>query len=151
MSHVEVIVPVVLFAMIGWIVYIAVTAGRRKEQLKITAEFHAKVLDKMGSAKDFGEFLDTDGGKRFMGSLAVEGPSAKTRIVRCAEQAIVCLAVGIGFLLLGSWFEEYRDGMVVIGTIVTACGIGSLISCISSYFLSKNFGLFEPTDGRKSL
>ena len=149
MSHVEVLVPLALFAMVGWIVYIAATAGRRKEQLKITAEFHAKVLDKMGSAKDFGEFLETNGGKRFMGSLAVEGPSAKTRIVRCGEQAVICLSVGIGFLLLGSWFDEIRVGMIVIGTLVTACGIGSVISCVSSYFLSKSFGLFEPPDVRK--
>lgn len=149
--HVEILVPIALFAMIGWIVFTAVSAGRRKEQLKTIAEFHTKVLEKMGSAKDFGEFLETDGGKRFMGSLTVEGPSAKTRIVRCAEQAVVCLSIGIGFLLLGSWFEEYRIGMVVIGTIITACGIGSLISCGSSYFLSKSFGLFEPPEGRKSL
>jgi len=149
MSHVEVLVPVALFAMIGWIVYIAATSGRRKEQLKATAEFQGKVLEKMGSTKDFGEFLETDGGKRFMSTLTVEGPSAKTRIIRCAEQAVLCLSVGIGFLLLGSWFEEERVGLVVLGTIITACGVGSLISCLSSYFLSKNFGLFEPPDVRR--
>lgn len=149
MSHVEILVPVALFAMIGWIVYIAVTAGRRKEQLKATVEFQGKVLEKMGSTKDFGEFLETDGGKRFMSTLTVEGPSAKTRIVRCGEQAVVCLAAGIAFLLLGSWFDEIRMGMVVIGTIVTACGIGFVVSCVASYYLSKNFGLFEPPDVRK--
>jgi hypothetical protein len=145
-----ILVPIALFAMVGWIVYVATMAGRHKTQLKAAAEFQSKVLEKMGSTKDFGEFLETDGGKRFMSSLAVEGPSAKTRIVRSAEQGVICLSIGIGFLLLGSWFGEYRDGMVVIGTIVTACGIGSLVSCGSSYFLSKNFGLFEPPDGRKS-
>jgi hypothetical protein len=142
MGSFEFLIPIVLFGVIGWIVNIAVTSGRQKAQLKATAEFQAKILEKMGSAKD-------DGGKRFMGSLTIEGPSAKTRIVRSAEQAVICLSVGIGFLLLGSWFEEYRIGMVVIGTIVTACGIGWSISCASSYFLSKSFGLFEPPDGRK--
>jgi hypothetical protein len=149
MGSFEFLIPIVLFGVIGWIVNIAVTSGRQKAQLKATAEFQAKILEKMGSAKDFGEFLETDGGKRFLGSLTIEGPSAKTRIVRSAEQAVICLSVGIGFLLLGSWFEEYRIGMVVIGTIVTACGIGWSISCASSYFLSKSFGLFEPPDGRK--
>jgi len=149
MSHVEVLVPIAVFAMIGWIVYIIVTSARRKQQIKATAEFQGKILEKMGSTKDFGEFLETDGGKRFMSTLTVEGPSAKTRIVRCAEQAVICLSVGVGFLLLGSWFEDGRMGLVILGTIITACGIGSLISCVSSYFLSRNFGLFEPPDVRK--
>ncbi|MEI6668237.1 MAG: hypothetical protein WCP29_08780 [Acidobacteriota bacterium] len=149
MHNVEFLVPIVLFGVIGWIVHTAVMAGRHKHQLKATADFQAKILEKMGSAKDFGEFLETDGGRRFMGSLTIEGPSAKTRIVRSTERAIVCLSVGIGFLMLGSWFEESRMGMIAIGTIVTACGVGSVISCGSSYFLSKSFGLFEPADGRK--
>ena len=149
MGNFEFLIPIVLFGVIGWIVQTAVTSGRHKAQLKATAEFQAKILEKMGSAKDFGEFLETDGGRRFMGSLTIEGPSAKTRIVRSAEQAVICLSVGIGFLLLGSWYGEYRNDLTVIGTIVTACGIGLLISCVSSFFLSKSFGLFEPPDGRK--
>ena len=149
MGNFEFLIPIVLFGVIGWIVFIYFSQRRQSQQLKTLTEFHTKVLDKMSSSKDLGEFLETDGGKRFMGSLAVEGPSAKTRIIRCAEQAVFCLSIGIGFLLLGSWFEDYRNGMVVIGTLVTACGVGSAISCGSSYFLSKSFGLFEPPDGRK--
>jgi hypothetical protein len=151
MGNFEFLIPIVLFGVIGWIVHTAVTSSRHKAQLKATAEFQSKILEKMGSAKDFGEFLETDGGRRFMGSLTIEGPSAKTRIVRSAEQAMICLSIGIGFLLLGSWFGEHRNDLMVIGTIVTACGIGLLISCGSSFFLSKSFGLFDQPDGRKPL
>ena len=148
MGHVEVLVPIALFAMVGWIVYIGATAGRRKEQLKLTTEFHSKVLEKMGSTKDFGEFLETDGGRRFMSSITTEGPSAKTRIIRCTENGIVCLCIGAGILLLGYLFEDIREGMTVFGTIVTACGLGFLISCVSSYVLSRNLGLFDTDKGR---
>ena len=58
-----------------------VDGKRRREQLKVTSEFNTKILDKMGSTAEFGAFLDTDGGKRFMKSLTVEGPSAKTRML----------------------------------------------------------------------
>ena len=148
MGHVEVLIPIALFAMVGWIVYIGATAGRRKEQLKLTTEFHSKVLEKMGSTKDFGEFLETDGGRRFMSSITTEGPSAKTRIVRSTENGIVCLCLGGGLLLLSWSFGEAREGLLLFGTIITACGVGFLISCVSSYVLSKNLGLFDTDKGR---
>ena len=149
MGNVEFLIPISLFAMIGWIVYIVATNGRRQKQLKAMTDFHAKILDKMGSTKDFGEFLETDGGKRFMNSLAVEGPSAKTRIIRGAENGLIFLSVGIAFMLLGKWFPEEHNGMTIIGTLIVACGIGFLISCASSFVMSKSFGLFDPSDGRK--
>lgn len=146
---VEILVPVSLFAMIGWIVYIVATNGRRQKQLKATTEFHAKILDKMGSAQDFGAFLETEGGKSFLNSLAVEGPSAKTRIVSGVERAIIFLCVGVAFMLIGKWFPDDHNSMTIIGTLVTACGIGFGISSGVSIVLSKSFGLFDTPDLRK--
>jgi len=149
MDYVAILVPISVFAMVGWIVYIISSNGRRQKQLAAMTDFHAKVLDKMGSTKDFGEFLETDGGKRFMNSLTIEGPSAKTRIVKSTENGIVCLSVGIAFLLLGRWFGGDYYGLTIIGTIITACGVGFLISCLASYALSKSLGLFDAADPRK--
>ena len=77
-SPVFVLVPIVasggFFALVAWIVFVFVDGKRRREQLKVTSEFNTKILDKMGSTAEFGAFLDTDGGKRFMKSLTVEGP-----------------------------------------------------------------------------
>ena len=147
MNHLEFLIPITLFAVIGWIINIFVTSGRRKQQMKLTADFQAKVLEKMGSTKDFGEFLETDGGRRFMSSLTVEGPSAKTRIVKSTENGIVCFCIGAAMLLLGRWFPELTEGLTVIGTIITACGIGFLVSCASSYALSKKLGLIDGDGG----
>ena len=149
MDHLEFLIPISLFAVIGWIVHIIVTSGRLKEQVRATAEFRAKVLEKMTSTKEFGEFLETDGGRRFMSTLTTEGPSAKVRIVKSTENGIICLAIGIAMLLLAGWFEDGRQGMTVFGAIITACGIGFLVSCVSSYVLSKNLGLFDAENGSK--
>jgi hypothetical protein len=134
------------FALVAWIVFVFVDGKRRREQLKATSEFNAKILEKMGSTAEFGAFLETDGGRRFMKSIAIEGPSAKTHIVRCTERGILCLAVGLGLLLIGWLFPLLRDGFIIIGVIVVACGIGNLVSCLASYGLSKAFGLIKSDD-----
>ena len=148
MNNVEFLIPISLFAMVGWIVYVVATNGRRQKQLKATTDFHGKILDKMGSAQDFGAFLETDGGKRFLSSLTVEGPSAKTRIISGVERAIIFLCVGVAFVLIGKWFPDEHNGMTIIGTLVTACGIGFGISSAASIAMSKSFGLFDTPDVR---
>jgi hypothetical protein len=44
-------------------------------------------------------------------------------------------------LILGGIFYYLRDGLWVIGGIVTACGIGFVVSTVASYRLSKTLGL----------
>ena len=144
------VVGVSFFALIGWIVFVFVDGRRRREQLKVMTEFHGKALDKMGSTADFGSFLETDGGKRFLKSLTIEGLGPKQRIVRGTERGILCLVVGIVVMILGWSFPDLRDGFTIIGAIIAACGVGNLISCVASYGLSKNFGLLEGGDDRRS-
>jgi hypothetical protein len=131
------------FALIAWIVFVFVDGRRRREYLKITSEFNAKILEKMGSTAEFGAFLETDGGKRFMKSLTIEGPSAKTRMLGATQTGIVCTSIGVAMLILGGIFYYLRDGLWVIGGIVTACGIGFIVSTLASYRLSKTLGLLD--------
>jgi hypothetical protein len=131
------------FALIAWIVFVFVDGKRRREQLKVMSEFNAKLLERMGSTAEFGAFLETDGGKRFMKSLTVEGPSAKTRMLGSTQTGIVCTAIGVAMLILGGIFYYLRDGLWVIGGIVTACGVGFIVSTFASYRLSKTLGLLD--------
>jgi hypothetical protein len=130
------------FALIAWIAFVFVDGKRRREHLKAATEFNAKILEKMGSTAEFGAFLETDGGRRFMKTISVEGPSAKTRMLGSTQTGIVCTFVGVAMLILGGIFYYLRDGLWVIGGIVTACGIGFIVSTVASYQLSKTLGLF---------
>ena len=130
------------FALIAWIVFVIADGRLRREHLKVTSEFNAKILEKMGSTAEFGAFLETDGGRRFMKTISVEGPSAKTRMLGSTQTGIVCTFVGVAMLILGGIFYYLRDGLWVIGGIVTACGIGFIVSTVASYQLSKTLGLF---------
>lgn len=147
----EVLVPTTLgaglLALIGWIVYVVVSGRRRQAQLRAIAEFHTRILDRMGSAKDFSEFLATEGGRQFLASLTSEPSTARTRIVRCTENGIVCAAVGIALLVLSRILPDLGVGLAIIGTIVTACGVGFLFSCAVSYRLSRSLGLLDEDRG----
>jgi len=149
-SALEVVAPFVmgtgLFVLIAWIVFVVADGRRRREQLKVTSEFNAKILEKMGSTAEFGAFLETDGGRRFMKMLTVEGPSAKTRMLGSTQTGIVCACIGVAMHILGGIFYYLRDGLWVIGGIVTACGIGFIVSTAASYRLSKTLGLLEGGD-----
>ena len=132
------------FLLAGWIVYVVVSGKRRSERLKATSEFHTRLFDRMGSMKEFGEFMETEGGKQFMSTIATESPrDTRTHIVRGVENGIVCLSIGIGVLLLRWPFPEIGGGFTIIGTVLLACGIGLLLSCGASYSLSKSFGLLN--------
>jgi len=137
------------FVLVAWIVFVIVDGGRRKAQLKVTSEFHNKILDRMGSTTEFGAFLETEGGKQLMKSLTVEGPGAKTRILGSTQTGIVCTAVGLAMLILGGIFYYLRDGLWVIGGIVTACGVGFIVSTIASYRLSKALGILDGDSARR--
>ena len=145
-AFIPMVVSVGLFALIAWIVFVVADGRRRREQLKVTSEFNAKILEKMGSTADFGAFLDTEGGRRFMKTLTVEGPSAKTRLLAATQTGIVCSSIGIALLILGGIFYYLRDGLWVMGGIITACGIGFLVSTLASYRLSKTLGLLGGDD-----
>jgi hypothetical protein len=131
------------FALIAWIFFVIVDGKRRREHLKVTSEFNAKILEKMGSTAEFGAFLDTDGGRRLMKTLTVEGPSAKTRMLGSTQTGIVCTAIGVAMLILGGIFYYLRDGLWVMGGIITACGVGFIVSTLASYRLSKTLGLLD--------
>lgn len=143
LAFVPLVASVGFFSLVAWIVFVIVDGRRRREQLKMTSEFNAKILEKMGSTAEFGAFLDTEGGKRFMKSLTVEGPSAKTRMLGSIQTGIVCASIGIALLILGGIFYYLRDGLWVMGGIITACGVGFIVSTLVSYRLSKALGLLE--------
>lgn len=164
------LVPIIIvpafFLMVGWVVYVVVDGFRRRQQLRLATEFHGKLLDRIGSAKEFGEFLNTSGGAQFLDSLTIEregGPHL--RILRALQTGLVCLALGVGlFLLIGSTTltfgdvpgapaPEFRgdeeDGIAVVATIFTSIGVGLLLSAGAAYGLSKRLGLINGKGDRR--
>ena len=141
----EIIIVPSLFFMIGFVVYVIVEGYRRRGQARMVTEFHSKLLDRIGSTKEFADFCASDAGKRFMDSLSnTETGSPQMRILRSVQTGLVLVALGIGLFVLvdqRTFSIETTDGLMVTATVTAAIGAGLIISTVVSYVLSWQMGL----------
>jgi hypothetical protein len=152
-EHIWFLVPIAAFAAIAWVIYIVVDGIRQRQQIRLATEFHGKLLDRIGSAREFGEFLNTTGGAKFLDSLATHRQGgAPIRILRALQTGFVFLALGVGLFVLiavRSLPFEAEEGMAAFATIATSIGIGLLLSAAASYVVSKRLGLMDDGHGRQ--
>ena len=154
MNHPEVIIVPALFFVLGYIVWVLVTASQRKHRLRLVTEFHSKLLDKLGSVRDFGEFLQTEAGARFMKDLASEPVMAGgpyERILRAAQLGVVLVCLGFGMLTISFFWapgaaESGQNAFAAMGTISVSLGVGFIASAIASYRLAGTLGLMPRRD-----
>ena len=145
----EVVIVPAAFLMIGYVFYVVASAFTRRQQLRSVTEFQSRLLDRMGTVGEFNQFLNSDGGQRFLGSLSMEsaGGAAHQRVLRAFQSGIVMICLGIGiFLYLGevrSLDMESYETVGFVGTISTAVGLGLLISGYVSLLLSRRLGLIN--------
>ena len=143
----EIIIVPSLFFMIGYVVWVIVDGHRRRQQTRVFTEFHAKLLERIGTAREFGEFFSSDAGQRFLSSLSTSETGApQIRILRSLQTGLVLLALGIGFFVLAdqrTFSLDTMDGLMVLATAASAIGVGLVVSTVMSYVLSKRMGLIE--------
>jgi ABC-type transport system involved in cytochrome bd biosynthesis fused ATPase/permease subunit len=143
----EVLVFVAFFGAVAFVVSTLVNARMRRLQLKAVSEFNVRLLDRIGSIKDFNDFMQTDGGAKFMNSLTAastvrQATAPSHRIMLASQIGIVLSAVGIGFLLLQATLAgQGAFGFTVIGAISLSIGLGFIISAGASYWLARRLGV----------
>jgi hypothetical protein len=144
----EVVIVPSLFLMIGYVFYVVAGAFVRRQQLRVTTEFQTKLLDRMGSVAEFGQFLNSDAGERFLSAVSMEpgGGLAQQRVLRAVQSGIVMVCLGIGiFIYLGQVVlgSESYESVGFVATVSTAVGMGLLISGYASLLLSRRLGLIN--------
>ena len=146
-AEVAVLIPLGFFAAVAWSINVIVSSRRQQRQIQLSTEFHSRLLDRIGSAKEFGEFLNTEGGGKFLRSLTVETEGLPhTRIIRALQAGLVLVSLGLGLFLLTSsrsLVHPTEEGLVVFATITLSVGVGLLLSSAASYLLSKRMGLLD--------
>lgn len=149
MHNPEIIIVPAFFASVAYIVWVLAATAQRTRRMRMIAEFNKGLLERFGSVKDFGEFVQTEAGARFMRDLAAEPVSGgpQDRILRAAQSAAVLTCLGLGLLLFVFFSPEFPDEpralLTGLGVISFALGIGFAVSTLASYRLSALLGLFS--------
>ena len=146
----EMIVVPVFFGMLGFVVWVVVNGWQRRQQVKVMTDFNSRLFDRLGSAKDFNDLLQSEGGARLIAALTAERGStgARDRILRATQMGVVFVVLGVGFLFLDWRFKfDDREAFIVIGVIVLSLGVGLLLSSGASYWVARILGVLDTTDG----
>jgi hypothetical protein len=144
----EIIIVPFIFSTIGFIVWVLVNGWQRRQHIRVMTEFNNRLLERMGSVKDFSEFLQTDGGAKFIDRVTAGGtrPEIRWTILRSLQTGLVLLALGVGLFALGftspsQWQPEESRVLILTGTIALSLGVGFLLSAIGAYTVANRLPL----------
>jgi hypothetical protein len=140
------LVPIVLFAMIGWIAWVIFSTIRRYLLAKMQLSVQMRLLEKVDTSQTLLAYVESESGRRFLESLRVEtGEPAMPyqRILGGARTGIVLIAFGVGMLVLHSTGAAPDEEFTVFGGLVLSLGIGFGLASVASYLLSRSFGLLQ--------
>ena len=148
----EIIIVPFIFSTMAFIAWVAFNGWQRRQQVRLLTEFNSRLLERIGSVKDFSEFLQTDGGAKFIDRVTAGGtpPDIRMTILHAVQTGLVLLALGAGLLLL-AWIlrAQYPFGdsevFTITGIIALSLGVGFLLSGGASYRLAS--GMQRRTDG----
>ena len=150
----ELMIPMVLglgfFSLVGWVTHTIVDGRRRRERLKVFTDFHSRLLEKLGSAREFSDFLQSDGGQRFLATLSTERGGPQVGILRSIHTGVIMLALSIGLLSLTSvsiWGYEGRAFLLLVGVVVLSLAIGFLLSAGVSWRVGRSLGVMSAAPG----
>jgi len=135
-----------VFGSFSFLTWVIVDGLRRKQQLRVVADFHNKLLDRINSGKDLAEFMDSPGGTKFIDSISTERTHPAQRVLRAIQIGIVLCAAGIGCRVVG-WQStivqrEASEGFVVLGILRLSVGIGYLVSAAASFGPGRALGVY---------
>ena len=148
----EIIIVPFIFSTMGFVVWVAFNSWQRRQQVKLLTDFNSRLLERIGSVKDFSEFLQTDGGAKFIDRVTAGGtpPDVRMTILRAVQTGLVLVSLGVGLLLL-AWVLRARypfgefEIFTIAGTIALSLGVGFLLSGGASYRLAS--GMQRRFDG----
>ena len=125
---------------------------RFKREADMQLQLHTRLIDKFGTPKELGEYLQSDAGRAFLTPPPVERVTPYRRILASAQAGIILSFVGVAiWLFRGGDVERSRQTvhtLSALGGIMLALGLGFIASAILAYVLSSRWGLFNGKPAR---
>jgi hypothetical protein len=142
----EILVPIVMFSMVGFVLWVVISAIRKVLIAKMQSNVHTRMIDKFGSADSLIAFGATEPGQQFLTSL-VEERAVRTSpyrsILSGVQAGMVLFVFGLTLLWLHHNGTTPADAVVVFGAIPVALAVGLWLAAGSTYLLSSKFGLLK--------
>lgn len=142
----QIFVPFIVFVTIGWIAWVIFCSIRRYQIAKFQAGVQMKLLEKLDSSQTVLAYVETEAGRQFLKSMAVEQPARETpykSILSGVRAGIMLIALGVALLTLHEMDKGGPQANHFIGTIALTLGIGFEVAAGATYFLSRSFGLLN--------
>lgn len=123
-----------LFGLIGFLLWIALTAWERRRRLQLMSDFHMRLFDRLGSLKEFSDFVRTEEGQALM-KLVMTDPQAeasRSGIIRALQIGVVLLSFSVGLFavsrIVSMDAEQTRQLFDVFSILCLSLAVGSLAS-----------------------
>jgi hypothetical protein len=123
------LVPIAFLAAIVLIVWLRIRS--KQAVAKSREEFNRQLLDKFGSGREFGEFLESKGGAEFLAGLRAQTKESKDRVLSGVRTGVILTTLGLGLLGLAI----SRHPLAIPGVILLALGVGYLLSAAITHRL----------------
>ncbi len=151
-----------LLGVLAWVIRSLMDHQRWKRALRVQADAHAKVLERLSSTEDVLTYMQAPAGRQFLESgapLEVARPALAApvnRILWSVQMGMVIAVLGIGILICagaidrGGELAEVSSLLAMLGAVGLSIGAGFLLSAAVSYRLSRRLGLLtapEPHHG----
>jgi len=139
-----IVIPIAFLVAVAWVVY--VIAQQRTQREAQRAELQTKLLERVGSAREFGEFLGSPAGERFLQALAPIQP--RNRLFTSIR--VGTFLVAFALIVLGAVFWRLLgsegDDLQVLAIVVLAIGLATLASAGLSHAAARRLGLDTPPE-----
>ena len=140
-----------LFTLVLVVVVVAYLERSRRERHRV--ELQKAVLERVGSVKDFAEFMTTEQGERFLAALAPAHFRPHHRGLWSVRIGVVLLTIGL-FLMVAlhtPWFgapggNTPPPALFMGILLLIAAGTGMLLSAAVSFVIARALGV----NGRSS-
>jgi hypothetical protein len=145
---------IVILGIIGGIAWLIRATIAHQKWLRLSkgqAEAQAKLLERFTSNEDLLNFIQTPAGRQFLEASSMPAqPKAVSapisQILWSIQIGLVLFTGGMGLIYVKSQAEGAAGMFHILGVLVMALGVGFILSGLSSYILSRKFGLLSPTD-----
>lgn len=142
-----VVVLTLVFGVVS-IVRLLLDNIRRSKSERVQAEMYNKMLDKLGSSQEILAWAQSETSQNLFRVPPPERPAPYSRILNAVQVGVVLTVVGIAVLVIKTQLTVHdQEPAMVLGTLITALGIGLLLAGGASWMLSRSFGLINGKTG----